>query len=250
MANKKRAHRTLASPADRYLQAILILTDHGQPADTGDVAAKVGVSDAAASHMLRSLEKKGLVQVQPYRGTELTTEGMHRALRVVRRHRLLEVFLHKVLGFDLDQLHARATALQSAVDEEFEEKLDALLGSPRIDPMGRPIPAKNVSWPKLGDCPLVDVPAGTTGKVSRLLTDNAEAIGYLHGLGIRAGATIVLEGTSPFEGPVAVRVGGEIVHLGRRLAQAIHLAEHGAAGRTVGAHIKVVRGSKDEPDAG
>jgi DtxR family transcriptional regulator, Mn-dependent transcriptional regulator len=250
MANNTRPRQATPSPADRYLHAILLLTDHGQPADTGEVAAKVGVSDAAASHMLRALEKKRLVRVQPYRGAELTTEGMHRALRVVRRHRLLEVFLSRVLGFDLDQLHARALALQPAVDEEFEEKLDALLGSPRIDPMGRPIPAKNVSWPKLGDCPLVDLPAGSSGRVSRVLTDNAEAIGYLSGLGIKAGATIVLEGTSPFEGPVAVRVGGVVVHLGRRLAQAVHLAEHGAANRPATARIKVVRGSKDEPDAG
>jgi len=251
MAIKTRARSTLSSPADRYLQAILLLTDHGQPADTGDVAAKVGVSDAAASHMLRALEKKGLVRVEPYRGTELTTEGMHRALRIVRRHRLLELFLHKVLGFDLDQLHLRATALQAAVDEEFEEKLDAFLGSPRIDPMGRPIPAKNVSWPKLGDSPLVELPAGTTGQVSRLLTDNAEAIRYLQGLGIRTGATIVLEGISPFEGPVAVRVAGSVVHLGRRLAQAIHLAEQGASSKPAHARIKVVHGPKDEEeDAG
>jgi DtxR family Mn-dependent transcriptional regulator len=245
MASKLHKGWSGASPADRYLHAIMLLTDHGQAADTGDVASKVGVSDAAASRMLRTLQSRGLVQVEPYRGTELTPEGMHRALRVVRRHRLLELFLHKVLGFELDQLHARASALVPAVDEEFEERLDALLGRPKIDPLGRPIPAKNVSWPKLGDAPLLGLPAGTVGKVSRVATDNAEAIGWLQRQGIRTGARVVLEAIAPFDGPVTVRVGGDVLHLGRRLAQAIHLTA--AEGERRSARMKVVReGGEDE----
>ena len=122
-----------SAAVDQYLHALLLLTDHGQPADTGELAAKVGVSPAAGSQMLKKLAELGLAKLEPYRGTELTTEGLHRALRVVRRHRLLELFLHRVMGFDLQDLHTRATALQSVIDEAFEERMDAMLGSPRIE---------------------------------------------------------------------------------------------------------------------
>ena len=97
-----------------------LLTDHGQQADTGDLAAKVGVTPAAASQMLKKLAELGLVKLEPYRGAHLTTEGLHRALRVVRRHRLLELFLHRIMGFDLHDLHVRARALEPAIDEAFD----------------------------------------------------------------------------------------------------------------------------------
>lgn len=210
---------------DHYLHALLLLSDRGQQADTGDLAARVGVSAAAASQMLRKLAEEGLVKLEPYKGAELTSEGLHRALRIVRRHRLLELFMHQVLGFELSEIHGRALAMQPAVDEVFEEKLDALLGRPKVDPHGRPIPSRNATWPRLGDAPLASLPAGTAGIVSRILTDNSDAIAYLHGLGIEPGAKLALEGIAPFDGPVTLRVGGRAVHLGRRIAEAIHVEE-------------------------
>jgi DtxR family Mn-dependent transcriptional regulator len=210
---------------DLYLHALLILTDQGQQADTGDLAARVGVSPASASRMLRNLARKRLVRLEPYQGAELTVEGMHRALRVVRRHRLLEVFLHKVMAFDLRESHRRALVMQPTIDEAFEEKLDAMLDHPTIDPHGRPIPSKNASWPRLSDSVLLELPAGTAGKVSRVTSDDAEAIKYLESHGVCAGATIILDSVSPFDGPVTVRIGARSCHLGRRLAQLIHVED-------------------------
>ncbi|MGD0838465.1 MAG: metal-dependent transcriptional regulator [Polyangia bacterium] len=219
--------RSRERSVDLYLHALLLLTDRGQPADTGDLAERVGVSPASASRMLKNLARKKLVRLEPYQGAELTAEGMHRALRVVRRHRLIEVFLHNVMAFDLGELHRRALLMQPTVDEVFEEKLDAMLGHPTIDPHGQPIPGKNVSWPRMSDSVLLELPAGTSGNVSRVTSEDAGAIEYLEGLGVRAGAAIVLDGVSPFDGPVAVRVGGHACHLGRRLAQLIHIENAG-----------------------
>jgi DtxR family Mn-dependent transcriptional regulator len=239
--------RARSAAVDQYLHALMLLTDHGQQVDTGDLAAKVGVSPAAASQMLKKLADLGLVKLEPYRGADLTTEGLHRALRIVRRHRLLELFLHRIMGFDLQDLHVRALALESAIDEVFEEKMDAMLGSPRIDPHGRPIPGKNATWPKLGDAPLVDLPPGTSGEISRIAMDSADAIKYLHGLGVRPGALIVLEGVAPFDGPVSVRVKGNVIHLGRRLAQALHVAEEGK--KRMSGSVKLVRAEGKKDDA-
>ena len=221
-----------ARSIDLYLHAVLLLTNHGQQADTGDVAARVGVSSAAASRMLKNLAQKKLVRLEPYQGAELTPEGLHQALRVVRRHRLLEVFLNRVMGFDLKQSHERALLMQPTVDEVFEEKLDVMLGRPTVDPHGHSIPAKNVTWPKLADTPLIDLPAGSSGEISRITSEDSEAINYLNSQGLCAGAPIVLESLAPFDGPVTVRVGRRAIHLGRRLAQIINMSSAPAKDRT------------------
>lgn len=222
----KRTHRPPETGSiDRYLHAVLLLADHGQPVDTGDLARKVGVSDAAASRMLRTLADKGLVRVEPYRGAELTTEGLHRALRIVRRHRLLEAYLHTVMGFDLREAHRRAALMQPTIDEVFEDKLDAILGQPKYDPHGQPIPSKNATWPKVADSELLSLPAGTAGRVSRVTSEDGDAIAWLAAHGVVPGAPIVLDGVAPFDGPVAVRLGERVLHLGRRLAAAVHVAE-------------------------
>jgi DtxR family Mn-dependent transcriptional regulator len=218
---KRKRHSPRARSVDLYLHAILLLTNHGQQANTGDVAARVGVSPAAASRMLKNLARKKLVRLERYQGAELTPEGLHQALRVVRRHRLLEVFLNKVMGFDLRESHERALRMQPTVDEVFEEKLDVMLGRPTVDPHGQPIPAKNMTWPKLADSPILDLPAGTAGVISRVTSEDGAAIKYLDGQGVRPGASIVLESIAPFEGPVFVRVSGRALHLGRRLAELI-----------------------------
>jgi len=214
---KRARHSPRARSVDLYLHAILLLTDRGQQADTGDVAVRVGVSPAAASRMLKNLAKKKLVRLEPYQGAELTPEGLHQALRVVRRHRLLEVFMSKVMGFDLRESHERALLMQPTVDEVFEEKLDVMLGRPKFDPHGQPIPAKNTTWPRQADLPLLDLPAGTSGVVSRVTSEDGEAISYLESQGIRPGTSFVLESIAPFDGPVSVRVAGDVLHLGRRL---------------------------------
>ena len=233
---------------DLYLHAIMLLTNHGQQADTGDVAARVGVSPAAASRMIKNLARKRLVRLEPYRGAELTPEGMHRALRIIRRHRLLEVFLHTVMGFGLRESHERALLMQPTVDEVFEEKLDALLGRPKVDPHGQPIPAKDVTWPRLADSPLLDLPAGTSGQISRVTSEDAEAIKYLEGQGLKAGTRIVLETIAPFDGPVTLRAGRRLLHLGRRLAQLIKV--EGGPGQKRRARRRRRSDSRESPSGG
>jgi DtxR family Mn-dependent transcriptional regulator len=223
MVVKLRVKRVKGSAGDRYLHAILLLTDSGRQAETTDVAEKVGVSPPAASKMMRRLANMKLVVLEPYQGARLTTEGMHRALRVVRRHRLLEIFLHKVLGFDLHECHARAAALQMSVDTTFEDRLDDFLGHPQFDPHGNPIPTREAVWPKVADSPLLKLPPGAAGKISRITTDDAEMLKYLHGLGLKQGAPVVFESVAPFDGPVTLRVGNKQVHVARRVAEVLYL---------------------------
>jgi DtxR family Mn-dependent transcriptional regulator len=223
MQAKLRTKRVKGSAGDRYLHAILLLTDSGRQAETTDVAEKVGVSPAAASKMMRRLAHMKLVVLEPYQGARLTTEGMHRALRVIRRHRLLEIFLHKALGFDLQECHARAAALQVSVDSTFEDRLDEFLGHPQFDPHGNPIPTREAVWPKVADSPLLKLPPGAEGKISRITTDDAEMRRYLHGLGLKIGVSVVFEGVAPFDGPATLRVGNKQAHVARRVAEVLYL---------------------------
>jgi DtxR family Mn-dependent transcriptional regulator len=223
MSVKLQPKRIKGSAGDRYLHAILLLTDSGRQAETTDVAEKVGVSPPAASNMIRRLANMKLVVLEPYQGARLTTEGMHRALRVIRRHRLLEVFLNKVLGFDLRECHVRATSMLPAADTTFENRLDEFLGHPQFDPHGNPIPTREAVWPKVADSPLLKLPPGAEGRISRITTDDAEMLKYLHGLGLKPAAQVVFESIAPFDGPVTLRVGNKQVHVARRVAEVLYL---------------------------
>lgn len=226
---RRTGRRTVTGSVDRYLHAILLLSVGDRLVDTGELARKVGVSDAASSRMLRTMAANGLVRVEPYRGAELTPQGLDRALRVVRRHRILESYLHSVMGFDLREAHERATVMQPAIDETFVEKLDAMLGRPRFDPHGQPIPSKNATWPKVGDTALLGLLPQTAGRVSRVASEDAEAIAWLSAQGVVPGTLFVLKEVAPFEGPVTIKVGKRLLHLGRRLASAVQVAVDSAA---------------------
>jgi DtxR family Mn-dependent transcriptional regulator len=227
MAVIRRSRRVAGSAGDGYLHAILLLTDNGRQAETTDIAQRMGVSPAAASRMVQRLAKRKLVILEPYQGARLTADGMHRALRVVRRHRLLEVFLHRVLGFDLRECHVRAAAMQPTIDQTFEERLDEFLGHPSADPHGNPIPTRNVVWPKLHDTPLLKLPPGTRGTVSRIATDDPAMLEYLQKTGLKPGVKVVYEGLAPFDGPASLRLANRQVHLARRVAEVLHLQDHG-----------------------
>ncbi len=126
-----------------YLKAVLRLTETtGRDATTGDVATALGVSPPAVSKMLKRLEERGLVARTPYRGVELAALGRVVAVRIVRRHRLLERFLADVLGYPLDRVHDEAERLEHHISDEFERRIDAALGHPGRCPHGSPIPAR------------------------------------------------------------------------------------------------------------
>ena len=123
-----------------YLKVIYALTCEGQPATTGAVAQRLSVAQPSATNMVKRLARRGLVRHTPYRAVELTATGKRLAQAVVRRHRLLELYLERMLGVELDHVHAEAERLEHALSDELEDRLDELLGHPSIDPHGEPIP--------------------------------------------------------------------------------------------------------------
>ena len=213
-----------------YLKALFLLrSERGggdEPIGTTTVAARLEVTPASATSMLKKLDALGLVSYLPYRGASLTSAGSKIALEVIRHHRLIETYLAEALGVPWDEVHAEAEVLEHAISEELEERISAHLGHPTEDPHGHPIPAKDGSLPRSSHRPLWALDEGESTAVGRVPDHEAEALRYLDRLGIRPGAQVEVVGRGPGSGPLFVRVAGDgdEVALSKELAEAVWVA--------------------------
>ena len=142
--------RRLSRSVEDYLKAIYALSDSGEPAATSAIAESLDVQPASVTGMVKRLAENGMLEHVPYRGVRLTPEGSRAALRVLRRHRILETYLCERLGYSWDDVHEEAERLEHAASEELVERMSAALGSPEYDPHGAPIPTRG------GDIEVVD----------------------------------------------------------------------------------------------
>src|SRR6266542_2444516 len=135
----------LTRSVEDYLKAIYRLSGGGQPASTSDIADLLALSAASVSGMIRRLSEQGLLEHAPYRGVALTTEGRRIALRIVRRHRLIEAYLVQFLGYSWDTVHDEAERLEHAVSDKLVERMASSLGHPSAEHPGPPLPAPDRS---------------------------------------------------------------------------------------------------------
>src|SRR5437773_6826622 len=130
----------LTRSVEDYLKSIYHLTSQGGFATTSDIAAMLVVAPPSVSGMMKRLSETGLIEHVPYRGVQLTAQGRRAALQMIRRHRILEVYLTQQLGYDWGDVHDEAERLEHAVSDELIERMAGALGDPRYDPHGEPIP--------------------------------------------------------------------------------------------------------------
>ena len=214
----------LTAAVEDYVKAIYMLQGSGEAASTNALAARLEVTPAAVSGMLRKLDGLGLVEHEPYRGVRLTERGRIVALEVIRHHRLLELFLVKSLGMGWDEVHAEAEVLEHVLSEELEELIAAKLGDPTLDPHGDPIPSRELSIADdVGSCDLYQLEPGGSGTFVRVSDADPEMLRFLTERGIRPGMRIVVLERQPFDGPLSVRVGKQTHVLGAVLARAIRV---------------------------
>jgi DtxR family transcriptional regulator, Mn-dependent transcriptional regulator len=139
--------KNVTTSKEDYLKAIWTLsereTDAAGETTTNDLAEKLQVSPPAVSRMLKQMESLSLVAHEPYYGVRLTANGRQVALKIVRRHRLLETFLTNVLGYSPDNVHDEAERLEHHISDEFEAKIDKLMNYPKRCPHGSPIPNRD-----------------------------------------------------------------------------------------------------------
>lgn len=211
----------LGSVVEDYLKGIYKLQQEHGRVPTSAVAQRVGVTDASATNMIKRLAELGLARHHPYRGVELSQAGEKVALEVIRHHRLIELYLKEALGYPWDQVDAEAERLEHHISEEFEDRIDAALGHPTVDPHGDPIPSKDGTVDDEYLPRLTDLQPGERAVIRRVSDRDAERLRYLAQLGLYPGVEIYLRERAPFNGPLFVRVGDTEHVLGHDLAATI-----------------------------
>ena len=215
-----------------YLKAIhhLLRKEGGALVGTVALAKWLGVSAASVTSMVKKLAAEGLVTHSPYKGVALTARGERAAREMLRHHRLLETFLSVQLGLPWDEVHAEAERLEHALSEALEERLDAVLGHPTVDPHGAPIPTKDGRLDTPATTPLWAARPGACVTVAEVEDEDAALLAHLAELGLVPGARVAVLTKGPFGGPLCILVGGREHALGAIVAGAVLvLPERGGA---------------------
>jgi DtxR family Mn-dependent transcriptional regulator len=205
-----------------YAKAIWSLARRGaEPVSTSALAARLDVSPASASAMVKRLEARGLVRHEPYHGVELTPAGERVALEVLRHHRLLELYLAEALGVPWDRVHDEAEVLEHAISDELSERIAEALGNPTHDPHGDPIPTADGLIEEGPTMALAELQPGDSGTFVRVSDSDSEMLRYLSERGIFPGDDFEVVRKEPFDGPLSVRFGSNVHVLGGALTQAM-----------------------------
>jgi DtxR family Mn-dependent transcriptional regulator len=194
---------------ENYLKAIFALSARGEPASTSAIADRLGVAAPSVSAMIGRLRECDLIEQAAWGHILLTAHGQVHARSVVRRHRLLETFLHRVLGLGWDEVHAEAEVLEHRLSEQLEDLIDAALDFPDRDPHGDPIPAKTGEHFENEELPLESAVPGDRFLVERVSDRDSTALRRLAQLDIGPGVELHVEQRSPEIGSMRVRTRGQ-----------------------------------------
>lgn len=211
----------LTRSVEDYLKSIYHLTSQGGFATTSDIAAMLDVAPPSVSGMMKRLSETGLIEHVPYRGVQLTHQGRHAALQMIRRHRILELYLTQQLGYDWGDVHDEAEQLEHAVSDKLISRMAGALGDPRYDPHGAPIPTAEG---EIEETELVTLAAAAAVGATLLLRqvgggdENPARLRYLAEQGLTPGTLLTVVERQPFNGPITVRIGSETRVVGQELA--------------------------------
>jgi DtxR family transcriptional regulator, Mn-dependent transcriptional regulator len=189
-----------------YLKAIYKLQRDGSPATTNAIAEILGLRAASVTAMVQQISKNGMAEYTPYRGAVLTEKGLTEALRVIRRHRLIELYLHQQLAVPWDQVHDEAERLEHAISPYLEERIDASLGYPKFDPHGAPIPTSTGALPERDLVSLFELPLNTSSTVRHIPDDDSNLLRVAANLGLMPDVTVTVIGHNDNDGFLTVQV--------------------------------------------
>lgn len=202
-----------------YLAEIYRLEEDTSTVSTTSLAERLQVSAPAVPRMLKRLRSAGYITHIPYRGFELTDSGRAEALKEIRRHRILEVFLVNVMGFTWDETHRLADDLSKGLNDMIVQRMASMTNNPSRCPHGEPIPDADGNLPPMKDVCILNLGVGHKGEISRVRTHDAERLQYFASLGVVPGVAFEIAGRAPFNGPMRLRIGREDVVLGAELTR-------------------------------
>ncbi|HXF95123.1 MAG TPA: metal-dependent transcriptional regulator [Gemmatimonadales bacterium] len=220
-ATLREVPQPLSRSVEDYLKVIYHLSSEGGFATTSDIAAMLALAPPSVSGMVKRLSETGLIEHVPYRGVQLTPQGRRAALKMIRRHRVLELYLTQHLGYDWDDVHQEAERLEHAVSDELIERMARALGDPQYDPHGAPIPTVEGEIEETALVSLDDAPVGAGLEVRQVDDADPARLRYLAEQGLTPGTRIVVADRHPFNGPTIVRLGQETRVVGQELARTV-----------------------------
>jgi DtxR family Mn-dependent transcriptional regulator len=216
---------------ENYVKTIYQITaaQAGQPASTGQIAAALDVSPGTVTSMLKTLDAARLATHKPYEGVSLSRAGRVLALRMIRRHRLIELFLLRTLDMSWDEVHDEAEHMEHAVSDLLVDRIDAFLGHPDVDPHGDPIPraeGQSLEPPvEPAARPLAECGAGQRFRLARVVDQSSEFLRYLTDSGLALGATGAVEKNPDGAGLMRIRLGGQVLSLAIEAAAKLLVTE-------------------------
>lgn len=214
---------TITPAMEDYLKVIYSIEETGDRVATQTIAERLNVAAPSVTGMLKRLAELKLVEHEPYRTIRLTPAGRKVALEVVRHHRLLELYLADALGYSWDEVHAEADRLEHTISEEFEARIDAVLGYPTHDPHGDPIPSRSGDIVAVSEDRLATLEIGCMATVVRVSDDDPEKLRYLGQLGLYPNARLQVIERMPFNGPLRIEVQGVEHMIAVELATVVHV---------------------------
>jgi DtxR family transcriptional regulator, Mn-dependent transcriptional regulator len=214
---------TFSRSIEDYIKAIYELRGTDERVSSTALAGKLGVTPASVTGMIKRIaaERPDVVDYAPHHGVLLTAAGEAIALHIVRRHRLVELFLTTVLGYSWDEVHEEAERLEHVISDRMEERMARYLGHPAVDPHGDPIPTSEGTVAKPGHRALSTVGPGEPGVIRRVASSDDKLLLYLGDLGLVLGARVTVVEKAPFAGPVHLELD----------------TPHGAVARVIGSGV-------------
>jgi DtxR family Mn-dependent transcriptional regulator len=205
---------------ENYVKAIYLLAGQGdaKAVATGQIAAALGVLPGTVTSMLKTLDDGKLATYTPYEGVQLTAAGRGLALRVLRRHRLIELFLTRTLNLAWDEVHEEAEHMEHAVSDWLVDRIDAYLGHPSADPHGDPIPKADGTVAAGADRALADCAVGKQLRLARVTDQSPEFLRYLSQAGLEIGTEMALVANEANRDSVTVQLAGKEKKLSREAA--------------------------------
>lgn len=201
----------ISGASQDYLKAIYRLSAQNGRATTSQLADHLNVKPASVTSMLKkmAIADPPLVDYQKHQGATLTPSGQKAALEVLRHHRLLELFLHEILGFSWDEVHDEAERMEHCISERMEERISTLLGNPGYNPHGAPIPDYELNLSPSHWLAMSTLREGETAVIQRVRDEDNDMLRYLDKIGLRLNTRFTITDYIPFDNNLHLQIDGQ-----------------------------------------
>jgi len=217
--------KSISKSIEDYLKYIYHIQSADKKVNTSGLAEMLNISPASVSEMVNKLSKMGWITNTPYKGFKLTKKGEKISINLIRKHRLLEVFLQQHLKYQWDEVHNEAEILEHVCSDNFIDKLEEYLGYPKLDPHGDPIPDKHGKIAPIKSFTLCNAGIARNYVITKVDDTSNEILKYLSKIGIKLHSKIRVDEKISFDGSVSITLGNNKHLLSRRMAEHIFVTE-------------------------